>query len=461
MQIWGSAMLILLLGALAAAEPTTNATATNADYAAGVALLAEKKAASAIVAFDRCLAAEPAGSAVAADCHWESGWAHYLEGDWARVVKHWEAVQAVDPERDGLDRYLSQARDNLGLDALLSKSRGQAPATFKSDVPEGTTVRLRAVGDLMIGTDFPDGYLPPGDGSDTFAGVTDWLTDADLTFGNLEGPVCDNGKTTKCKPNSKPGSCYAFRTPSKYAPLYKAAGFDLMSTANNHSGDFGQTCRLETEQHLDELGIAHSGRPGDIARLEVNGLKIAMIGFHTNRACHYVNDHETAAGLVQALTGEADLVIVSFHGGAEGSKALHVPDGTETFYGENRGHLRKFARVVIDAGADLVLGHGPHVLRGMEVYNDRLIAYSLGNFSTYGRFNLSGRLGIGAVLEVTMTSDGELVSGQVLPTKQHGEGVVAKDAEGEAIDLIRMLSEADFPGTAVRVAQDGTFGGPG
>ena len=136
-------------------------------------------------------------------------------------------------------------------------------------------------------------------------------------------------------------------------------------------------------------------------------------------------------------------------------QALHVPEGRETFYGENRGNLREFTHTVIDAGADLVLGHGPHVLRGMEVYNDRLIAYSLGNFATYGRFNLSGNLGIGAVLEVVMDDQGRFLGGKVLPTRQEGEGVPVKDTNGKAIDLVRMLSADDFPGTAVKVAQDG------
>jgi poly-gamma-glutamate capsule biosynthesis protein CapA/YwtB (metallophosphatase superfamily) len=308
----------------------------------------------------------------------------------------------------------------------------------------------------MISTDFPSGVINPEIDA-TFTDVQSWLTDADITFGNLEGPVCDTGKTTKCKPDSKPGSCYAFRTPSTYMPLYKAAGFDVMSTANNHASDFGQACRTETEAHLDAQGIAHTGRPGDIATVTANGLKVAFIGFHTSRNSHYVNDHEKASLLVKAVDQEHDLVVVSFHGGAEGSKALHVPHGTEKFYGENRGNLREFTHTVIDAGADLVLGHGPHVLRGMEVYNDRLIAYSLGNFATYGRFNLSGNLGVGAVLEVIMDKDGLFVSGTVLPTKQKGEGIPVKDPDGKAIDLLRTLSTDDFPSTAVRVAQDGAL----
>ena len=461
------AAVALGMGQPSHAEEADVATAPalpgDAEYSQGVEALKAKDSATAISAFESCLAVTDASTERKADCHWELGWAYWTRGDWGQVVKHWEAVQQSDPGRDGLAGYLKQAKDNLGLQGLLAKGRSTAPATFQSDVPEGTTVRLRAVGDLMIGTDFPAGVLPPMDGATMFDDVEDWLTDADVTFGNLEGPVCDGGKTGKCKPDAKPGSCYAFRSPARYAKYYKLAGFDLLSTANNHAGDFGEYCRDQTEKNLDAQGIAHSGRPGDIASITVNGLQLAMIGFHTSRNSHYVNDHDQAAALVRALAAEHDIVVVSFHGGAEGAKNIHVPHGTEKFYGENRGNLREFTHVVVDAGADLVLGHGPHVLRGMEVYNDRLIAYSLGNFATYGRFNLSGNLGVGAVLEVTMAKDGAFVGGRILPTLQEGEGVpvkdpVTEDGGGKAIDLVRSLSESDFPTTGVRVAQDGTLG---
>ena len=148
---------------------------------------------------------------------------------------------------------------------------------------------------------------------------------------------------------------------------------------------------------------------------------------------------------------------MSFHGGAEGNKALHVPHGQETFYGENRGNLRAFTHMAIDAGADLILGHGPHVLRGMEVYSGRLIAYSLGNFATYGRFNLSGNLGIGAVLEVELDKEGKFIGGKLLPTAQEGRGRPIRDNKARAIDLVRMLSSQDFPKTHVRVAKDGSL----
>ncbi|MFT4974151.1 MAG: poly-gamma-glutamate capsule biosynthesis protein CapA/YwtB (metallophosphatase superfamily) [Myxococcota bacterium] len=441
-------MLPLLMLNAALAQQTT-----ATPYEQGVAALATKDAQAAIGHFKTCLRDDPKQL----DCHWEIGWAYWLEGDWGEVVTHWSTVRDAEPDREGLSRYLSQARDNLSLEALLARGREAAPDSFRSTAPEGAKLRLRAVGDMMIGTDFPSADYLPAQPAAMFDGVADLLRDADVTFGNLEGPLCDGGETQKCRPDATPGSCYAFRSPGRYAEIFKAAGFDVVSTANNHASDFGQACRVQTEEHLDRVGIKHSGRPGDIASLESNGLKIAVIGFHTSRSCHYVNDHETAADLVRALSTDHDIVVVSFHGGAEGGRAIHIPDGPETFYGEDRGDLRAFAHTVVDAGADLVIGHGPHVLRGVEIYGDRLIAYSLGNFATYGRFNLSGNSGLGVVLDVTLDREGRFASGALLPTRQEGAGIPVKDDDGKAVDLMRMLSEEDFPQTGVQVARDGSL----
>ena len=442
--------------ACALAEEPAEADVPLTPLEQGRQYLAEKNLPLAKAAFEDCLSSANPKSLTFSDCHWEMGWALWLEEDWRGVIEAWEASAEVHPTRENLERYLQQARDNIGIEELLAIGRDGAATSYKSNVPAGTTVRLRAVGDMMIGSDFPTGYLNP-DVDNTFTDVKEWLTDADITFGNLEGPLCDTGKTTKCKPDAPAGSCYAFRSPTSYIDLFKAAGFDVMSTANNHAGDFGEVCRKQTESTLDKASIAHTGRPGDIASLEQNGLKIAVIAFYTGRSGHYLNDHESAAQLVRALDTTHDIVIVSFHGGAEGSKALHVPYGKETFYGENRGHLREFTHTVIDAGADLVWGHGPHVLRGMEVYKDRLIAYSLGNFATYGRFNTRGQQGLGVVLETVIDADGAFVSGQIFPTKQIARGVPSQDAEKKAIDVVRMLSAEDFPETGVLVAQDGTL----
>jgi len=429
-------------------------------YDEGVAALKAKDAPTAIAAFERCLAAEPADSPGWVACQWELGWAHWVAGDWAKVVGAWEQVVRVEPQHADLDTYLPQARDNLKLQAVLAKSREGAAATFTSQAPAGATLRVRAVGDLMIGSAFPEGYLAPDDAQGAFADVSAWLRDADLTVGNLEGPLCDEGVTRKCKPGAEDGSCYAFRSPERYAALYRDAGFDVMSTANNHAEDFGVSCRERTEQVLDGVGIGHSGRPGDIFEREVAGLKVALIGFHANRNSHCTLDLDVASELVRSVAARNDIVIVSFHGGAEGNGATHTPPGTETYFGEDRGDVRAFAHTVVDAGADLVLGSGPHVLRGMEVYRDRLVAYSLGNFATYGRFGLSGNLAIAGVVDARLAADGRFLGGALLPTAQEGRGEVRVDPQARGVDLVRTLSASDFPGTGVRVAQDGTLAAP-
>lgn len=422
----------------------------------GRAALRAKDGSTAETHLEQCVTADEQQ----VDCWWELGWAHWLQRDWQATVEAWQQVKSLDPAHGEVREYLSKAKDNLAMQELAARGAEAAPASFVSSAPEGATLRLRAVGDVMLGTDFPAGKLPPNDGADLLDAVAELLRDADLTFANLKGPVCDGGETHKCNPNKPPGSCYAFRSPKRYGAYLQQVGVDVVSTANNHSGDFGDFCRDQTEANMDALGIAHSGRPGDVARLEINGLQLALIGFHTSGATHDVRDVPTAAALVQGLAAEHDIVVVSFHGGAEGNKALHVPHGQETFYNENRGNLRQFTHAVVDAGADLVIGHGPHVLRGMEVYQERLITYSLGNFATYGRFNLSGNLGIGAVLEVQLDKQGRFLAGKVIPTKQEGQGVPMPDGEGAAIDLVRQLSTADFPDTAVQVAQDGSLAAP-
>ncbi len=433
---------------------------SQSQFERGIEALKAKDGPTASAALETCLELTPKDTPLYLECQWELGWAYWLQNDWAKVVPLWEEVVERDPSRPEGRERLETARANLKVAQMSRQSAASASDSFVSKASNGAQLRLRAVGDLMIGTSFPDGYLPPDDASQTFNDVGAWLQDADLTFGNLEGPICDHGATKKCDPNKPAGRCYAFKSPSRYAALYKAAGFDMMSTANNHAEDFGLECRLETEKHLEAQGIAHSGRPGQIAHLDINGLAVTMVGFHTSPSGHHLNDHRRARALIESLAKECDIMIVSFHGGAEGNKALHVPEGQESFYGENRGDLRTFTHMAIDAGADLILGHGPHVLRGMEVYQDRLIAYSLGNFATYGRFNLSSNLGIGAVLEVSLDNQGRFLGGKLLPTAQEGRGRPMRDTQARAIDLVRMLSSQDFPKSHVRVARDGSLSVP-
>ncbi|MBI4854279.1 MAG: CapA family protein [Acidobacteria bacterium] len=321
------------------------------------------------------------------------------------------------------------------------------------------TISFAAVGDIMMGTTWPEGAsLPPNDGADMLKEVTPILSKTDITFGNLEGPMLEGGKTSKCGSKSK--NCYAFRVPTRYGKHLKDAGFDLISLANNHANDFGAFGMESSQKVLDELGLIHSGPVGSVGNLTVNNKKISLIAFATNAVSYNLNDVETAKRVVAETVKKSDIVVVSFHGGAEGEAHQNVPNGREIYLGEERGDLRKFSHAVIDSGADLVIGHGPHVVRGIEVYKDRLIAYSLGNFATYGAFNLTGAKGLSLVLEVSINNEGKFLSGKIHPLKQEKPGGPKIDPEKQVISVVKSLSTQDFGTTSIKVAEDGTLSFP-
>lgn len=322
-------------------------------------------------------------------------------------------------------------------------------------------ITIIGVGDIMLGSPYPnDSRMPPNDGADLLKEFAPILSAADIAFGNLEGPIIDDGISEKC-PQPRPGQpvrCFAFRMPTRYARYLKEAGLDVVSLANNHAGDFGDIGRASTRTTLDNIGIRHAGSDRfqySTAILEIKGLRVAFVAFAHNNIVPNVNDLETARRLVEAADKRADIVVVSFHGGAEGTGAQSVPWATELYFGEKRGNLPLFARTVIDAGADLVLGHGPHVLRGMEIYNGRLIAYSLGNFATYGWFKLEAETALTMALEVRLAADGKFLSGRIYPGRQDGRGGPKIDPSGEAIKKVRALSQSDFAKSAPLIADDG------
>ena len=305
------------------------------------------------------------------------------------------------------------------------------------------TLNIAMTGDIMMGTTYPSIMLPANDGRDLFRDAKDILTGADLTVGNLEGAICDGGRSTKgTGPNS-----YAFRTPTSYGHLLKEAGFDFLSMANNHANDFGLEGIESTERVLEEQGILFSGIDGRIesAVIERKGLKIGLCAFGHNSYTLKHTDLNTVGRIVDDLVSRCDLVIVSFHGGAEGRTKSHLPQGSETFLGENRGSLRQLAHFCIDHGADVVYGHGPHVVRAMEVYKDRFIAYSLGNFCTPYNVSLTGISGYAPVVEININADGSFIDGKIhsfLQTRGIGP---RKDAAGSVAREIRQLSNADIP----------------
>jgi len=314
-------------------------------------------------------------------------------------------------------------------------------------------ITVATVGDMMIGTDYPDNRLPDDDALGFFDGVADVLRGADLAVGNLEGVLLDGGEPVKeC---SDPSACWLFRSPSRYAAVYRDAGFDALSLANNHARDFGEEGRDASMAALDAAGIRHSGREGTTASLERGGLRVGFVAFSGTRGANPMLNEEAAAATVAGLAAHHDVVIVSFHGGAEGIDALRLPFAEEEYYGEPRGDVVAFGRAMVDAGADLVFGHGPHVIRAMERYRGRIIAYSLGNFATYYGISVAGLKGIAPILVTTLDGNGEFVEGRVVSTRQVRPSGPVVDPAGRALDLLARLSRQDFGNPGVRFETDG------
>ena len=339
--------------------------------------------------------------------------------------------------------------------AELSAAEKETIALENIILPVPEPISIIGVGDMMIGTNFPsDKYLPPNDGKDIFAPVKNILQNADLTFGNLEGVILTNkGTVKKC---SNPAVCYAFKSPDHYVNYYKNAGFDVVSLANNHSGDFGIIGRKNTVEKLEEAGIKFAGLEScPYSIFEKDGIKYGFYAVSPNRGTVKINNYTFHKATIAHLDSLVDIVIVSFHGGAEGSKYTSITKKTEMFLGENRGNPYEFSRVAIDAGADIIFGHGPHVTRGMDIYKNRFIAYSLGNFATYARFSLTGVKGLAPIVKVNVTKDGKFIDAQITATKQTGEGGPQLDPENSVIKEIKRLTAKDLPNSTIIISNDG------
>ena len=313
-----------------------------------------------------------------------------------------------------------------------------------------------AVGDIMMGTIHPVDILPPDDGKGMFKGIQGEFKGGDIVFGNLEGSLCDEGKPLKCKiPLSK--NCFEFVMPTRYACYLKEAGFSVLNLANNHILDAGFEGADCTINNLYGVGIQVAAGE-KVAILNKNGKKIAVPGFSYKASpyAYSILDIPGAQETVTRLKKDHDIVIVSFHGGAEGKNALHIPKGDETFLEENRGNVIRFAHAVIDAGADVVIGHGPHVLRAMEVYKGKLIAYSLGNFLTYALFNLKGPNSLSVILRARIdAATGSFVDGRLVPVRLGNKGIPEPDPSGESIRLIRDLSATDIKPQSIVIEDNG------
>jgi hypothetical protein len=388
------------------------------------------------------------------------------------------------------------------------------PAVAPRARPAAAAVRLAFVGDINLGTaTLPDG-VPPDSGRALLRAARPYLT-GDLVIGNFEGVLADTGTTEKCgaagqqsagqrgsgaagqrtaeprapgapdapshtrepdpaaprphrpaapRPPVPPPGCYAFRTPTHLAPRLAEAGFTHLNLANNHANDFGPAGRASTEATLAGLGLTTYGPLGriviDSVRRRDSLTVVGVIGFTTYPFAYNLLDIPHSVAVVDSVRPLVDLLVVTFHGGTEGASAVRLGAGPEFLGAEPRGDLRAWAHALADAGADLIVGHGPHVLRGLEFRGRTLIAYSLGNFATYRGFNLTGPLGITGVLQVELLPGRAPLRAQLAPMRQLPLAGPAPDPDRTAVQLVRQLSEADFGPTAARIADDGSITPP-
>lgn len=326
-------------------------------------------------------------------------------------------------------------------------------------MPAYPQIKILAVGDVMPGSYTPKEVLPPDGGKLFVNSVGKLLQSPGIVFGNLEGTFITNDmQPCKCSDSLRAlAMCYEFGIPDNLLSPLHQLGFNVFNLENNHSRDYGAEGFRHTVSLLRNNNIqpVTAGKP---ALTVLKGDTICILGFSQVSATRNIANLSQARKVVTEAAQRYKHVIVSFHGGAEGEKALHIPEGKEEYLEEGRGDLRAFAHAVIDAGAHMVIGHGPHVLRAMELYKNKLIAYSLGNFLTYGNFNLQGSAKISCILAAELNEKtGDFEGGRIMPIVQEGRGVPAPDPKKRGITLLNQLMRSDIHPNKLRVELDGTI----
>ncbi len=325
-----------------------------------------------------------------------------------------------------------------------------------SPIPAAPRITIKAVGDMVPGTNYPS-RRKPEDPHSLLAKIKPYLQGADILFGNYESTLTNHPHPFK---DTSQGMVFAFRSPPDYAKIFQAAGFNILNIANNHSYDFNERGFRDTMASIEKVGMKAVGDKDQIIYIKAKGITTAWIGFATYHGQNMVQDIKGGQALVKRASQNADVVVISFHAGAEGSDAVRTRNQVEYFYGENRGNIVQFSRAMVDAGADLILGHGPHVPRALELYNGRLIAYSLGNFLGYKSFSTVGNLGKSLILEAELDATGQFIGGKVIPVRLDGNGIPHLDNNFASVKLIRELTQLDFPKTPLQMGRLGELAPP-
>lgn len=350
----------------------------------------------------------------------------------------------------------------LGVMVVTLAASGSAGAVTEgrhNPVRPPKSLTLQWLGDMALST---ERGLPAGGLMGALHAIRGYLRPADLTVGNLEGTLSVGGGS-KCGAGVGSGTCFAFQAPPSYAEQLHEIGFDVVNQANNHSLDYGESGRAQTLAALRHAGVRQTGLPGEITTVRRNGIKLAFVGFAPYSFDANLLDISAAQALIRRArrrVGGAGLVVVIIHAGAEGAAQDHTPHREEYYLGEDRGNPRGFAHAAIDAGASLLLGSGPHVIRGVERYRAHLIAYSLGNFLGYHTLGGGGILSDSGIIRVTLSDKGSLLAARWISVRL-SDGLPYPDAGNAAAHLVAGLSRQDFPTRHFDIRPDGRFRLPG
>lgn len=255
---------------------------------------------------------------------------------------------------------MNASKDNSQKASSDSQNTDSSNATVSSPV----SLTLSVVGDCTLGTDETFDYdtslnaYYENYGADYFLqNVKDIFSADDLTIANFEGTLTDS--------DEREDKTFAFKAPASYASILTGGSVEAVNTANNHSHDYGDQSFKDTLAALDDAGIVHFGYD-ETAVMDVKGIKVGLVGIY-ELYDHLEREQQLKDNIAKVKADGAQLIVVIFHWGNETET---VPDSNQTTLG----------RIAIDEGADLVCGHHPHVLQGIETYKGRNIVYSLGNF---------------------------------------------------------------------------------
>ena len=255
---------------------------------------------------------------------------------------------------------MNASKDNSQKASSDSQNTDSSNATVSSPV----SLTLSVVGDCTLGTDETFDYdtslnaYYENYGADYFLqNVKDIFSTDDLSIANFEGTLTDS--------DEREDKTFAFKAPASYASILTGGSVEAVNTANNHSHDYGEQSFNDTLAALDDAGIVHFGYD-ETAVMDVKGIKVGLVGIY-ELYDHLEREQQLKDNIAKAKADGAQLIVVIFHWGNETET---VPDSNQTTLG----------RIAIDEGADLVCGHHPHVLQGIETYKGRNIVYSLGNF---------------------------------------------------------------------------------